>query len=40
MFFGRPISLILILVVIAMVGTAFWQEYRGKKRLVDLAGGH
>lgn len=40
MFFGRPISIILILVVVAMVVTAFWQEYRGKKRLVDLAGGH
>ena len=40
MFFGRPICMILILVVVLMVGTAFWQEYKGKKRLASLASGH
>ena len=40
MFFTRPICLILIAVVVIMVGTAFWQEYRGKKRLASLASGH
>ena len=40
MFFGRPICMILIAVVVLMIGTAFWQEYRGKKRLASLASGH
>ena len=40
MFFGRPICIILIVIVVLMVGTAFYQEYRGKKRLANLASGH
>jgi len=30
-FFGRPISVVLIIITIAMVVTAFWQEWRSKQ---------
>ena len=40
MFFGRPICIVLILVVVIMVVTAFWQEHKGKKRLANLGSGH
>lgn len=36
-FFGRPISIGLIAVIVVMVFTAFWQEYRGKKRFAQMA---
>jgi putative tricarboxylic transport membrane protein len=40
MFFGRPICIVLILIVVAMVVSAFWSEIRGRKRLAQQAGGH
>jgi putative tricarboxylic transport membrane protein len=39
-FFSSPICIILILVVIAMVVTAFRSEMKGRKRLSQSAGGH
>jgi putative tricarboxylic transport membrane protein len=40
MFFGRPICIVLILVVGAMVVSAFLSEARGRKRLAEKAGAH
>lgn len=39
-FFSSPICIILILVVIAMVVTAFRSEMKGRKRLSQSTGGH
>ena len=39
-FFSSPICIILILIVIAMVVSAFRSEIKGRKRLSQSAGGH
>jgi len=39
-FFSSPICIILILIVVTMVVSAFWSEAKGRKRLSQSAGGH